>query len=135
DPGKPHVEQDEIDAAANHPLEAGFAGRNRFDAVSLVAQHAGERLSHTRFVVYDQDGGLHRRFIMLGSSATFAASTQNAVPARTRIQTEDTESSLNQIRSVISVRVSDLRGTAFSNPGRPLAGLQHGNSIVKRAPL
>ena len=57
--GQPHVQDDQIDRRARDALETGFPAGHRFDAVALVAQHAGQRTADTRFIVNDQDGRLH----------------------------------------------------------------------------
>ena len=64
-PWQPHVEDDQVDRPARHPLEARLAGRHRLDRVAFVAKHAAQRAANARLVVHDQDGGLHRdRFLL-----------------------------------------------------------------------
>ena len=57
---KPHVEQNQIDAAASHPLETLLAAGHRFDGVPFVAQHAAKGGAHARLVIDDEDGGLQQ---------------------------------------------------------------------------
>ena len=56
-PRQPHIEDDQVHRAAHEAIEAGFAARHRFDRVTFVVQHAGERGADARFVVDDQNRG------------------------------------------------------------------------------
>jgi hypothetical protein len=58
--GQPHVEHDEIHGAARDPIETVLSGRDGFDGVPFVTQHARQRGPDARFVVDDEDGWIHR---------------------------------------------------------------------------
>ena len=51
--GQPDVEDDEIDGAAGHAVEARLTCRHTLDRVPFVAQYAGERLLDARLIVDD----------------------------------------------------------------------------------
>src|SRR5215471_10241738 len=55
---QPDVEQNEIDAAAGHPLETLLTAGDGFDGISLIAKHASKSRTDARLVVDDEDSGL-----------------------------------------------------------------------------
>jgi hypothetical protein len=57
--GQPNIQHDDVVRGAHDAVEAGFAALDGVDGVPLVAEHAAQRAAHPRFVVNDQNGGLH----------------------------------------------------------------------------